>query len=158
MPGVLRCRAPEQTNAGAPHRMGCDDGAVWQRPGRTAPRSIRILVGVLIAVFAYGGLVHVVQLALGGWPPYSWAPGWLAAYFTSLVVLDPLAAVLLWTGRAGGLYLGIVILVTDALANGYATYGLAVGPPVAKVSQAVISALALVALAAAGRIRPWLRW
>jgi hypothetical protein len=96
---------------------------MWRR-WQGVPRGILLAVAVLVAVLAYGGVVHVVQLAIGGWPPYRWAPIWLASYFTSLILLDPLAALLLWARRAIGLYLAILILATDAAANGYAVYSL----------------------------------
>jgi hypothetical protein len=118
------------------------------------PRGVRAVVAVLVVVLGYGGVVHVVQLAGGGYP---WAPPWLAAYFVSLTLFDPLAAVLLWARRASGWYLAVLVLVTDAVANGYATYVLPMGSPAARVAQAVISVLALGALAATGHVRPWLR-
>jgi hypothetical protein len=101
--------------------------------------------------------VHVVQLATGSWPPYAWAPAWLAAYFASLTLFDPLAAGLLLARRASGLYLGSLVLVTDAAANGYATYGLDEGGGAARLAQAAISALALGSLLVLRRARPWMR-
>lgn len=121
------------------------------------PRPIRWILGAQIVVLSYGGIVHVVQLATGGWPPYAWAPGWLAAYFTSLTLLDPLAAALLWSRRAAGLYLSAFVFVTDAAANAYATYGLHMASGMAVVSQAVITAIAIAVLVTARRVRPWLR-
>lgn len=134
----------------------------WGRGWRGVPGRIRCTIGVGVAVLGYGGLVHVGQLVAGGWPPYPWAPAWLAAYFTALTVCDPLAAVLLWLRRAAGLHLAILVLVTDALANAYALYGLSGhgssdGIAVARLSQAVVSVMAVCALAAAPRLRPWLR-
>ena len=107
----------------------------------------------LVAVLAYGTVVHVVQLF--SWPPYPWAPGWLAAYFVSLTVFDPLAAGLLLARRAAGLYLAIAVLASDALANGYAVYGPAGADTgtAARVGQAVISLLAVATVICA----PWLR-
>lgn len=110
---------------------------------------------VQTSVVAYGGVVHLVHLA-GGWPPYPWAPTWLAAYFVSLTVLDPLAAWLLLDRRRTGLYLAACVLVTDALANGYASYCLPVGTPASRVAQAVISCLAVGSLAVAYKARPWM--
>jgi hypothetical protein len=118
------------------------------------PRGVRAVVAVLVVVLGYGAAVHAVQLAGGGYP---WAPPWLAAYFVSLTLFDPLAAGLLWARRAGGWYLAVAVLVTDAVANGYASYVLPTGSVPARVAQAVISVLALVALAATRRVRPWLR-
>jgi hypothetical protein len=122
-----------------------------------APKTIRVVVGAQVAVLAYGGVVHVVQLATGGWPPYPWAPAWLALYFVALTVLDFLAAALLWARRTSGLYLSILILVTDAAANGYAVYGLPGAAEIARYSQAIISLLALAAVITAPRVRRWMK-
>ncbi|MGI5247141.1 hypothetical protein [Dactylosporangium sp. CA-139066] len=46
------------------------------------PRGARYIVAALIAVLSYGGVVHVFQITTGGWPPYAWAPPWLAALVT----------------------------------------------------------------------------
>jgi len=120
------------------------------------PRGVRFTVAAEAMVFAYGAAVHVIQLVAGGLRPYQWAPTWLAIYFTSLTLADPLAAALLWTRRASGLYLGGAVLVTDALANGYATYALPRGGTTAQISQAIISLMAIAVLASAPRVRPWL--
>jgi hypothetical protein len=128
---------------------------MWRR-WQGVPRSILLAVGVLVAVLCYGGVVHVVQLAVGGWPPYRWAPVWLASYFTSLTLLDPLAALLLWARRAIGLYLAILILATDAAANGYAAYNLPGATATARVAQALVSVLALASLIMAPRVRRWM--
>ncbi|MGW0230921.1 hypothetical protein ACWDWO_21640 [Actinopolymorpha singaporensis] len=58
-----------------------------------------------------------------GLHPYAWAPDWLNVCWTSLAILDPLAAILLVAGRRGGLDLACLIVVTDLTANFYATYG-----------------------------------
>ncbi|GGM54447.1 hypothetical protein ACFFX1_50960 [Dactylosporangium sucinum] len=113
---------------------------------------MRYVLGAQVAVLTYGGVVHVVQLATGGWPPYGWAPPWLAAYFVSLTLFDPLAAVLLLAARRAGVVLAATVLVTDAAANGWATYVLHTGGTTARVAQAVITLLAVGALVTA----PWL--
>ena len=111
-----------------------------------------------MAVFSYGTLVHVAQLATGGLDPYPLLPGWLAAYFVSLTVFDPLAASLLWLRCREGLALGCAVLVTDAAANGYANYVLdsSPGATAGRIGQAVITALAITLLAASPRLWPWL--
>jgi hypothetical protein len=137
---------------------GWDDG--WMRLGRWragVPRHIRLLVGTEAALLTYGGVVHVVQVLTDGWPPYAWAPGWLAIYFVCLTLFDPLAAALLLAGRPFGLYLGAAILVTDAAANAYADYGLTGTTLTNRIAQGAISILALAALLALPRIRPWMR-
>ena len=120
------------------------------------PHAVQLIAGVQILVLSYGTVVHVVQLVAAGFQPYSWAPTWLAAYFTSLTLADPLAAWLLWAGRIAGLYLAAAVLVTDAVTNGYAIYGLHGGTATARVSQAIISLLAVTALVTAPRIRRWM--
>ena len=114
---------------------------------------------VTAAVLAYGTVVHVLQLLAVGWDPYPSAPGWLAVYFVSLTVLDPLAAALLLLRRRAGLILGCAVLVTDAAANGYANYAIdaSVGLTVGRVGHAVITLLALALLVATPRLWPWLR-
>ncbi|GAB7049298.1 hypothetical protein [Catenuloplanes indicus] len=56
-----------------------------------------------------------------------------------------------------GLYLAAFVLVTDALANGYAGCCLPVGSPASRVAQAVISGLAAGSLLVAYRAAPWMR-
>ena len=86
-------------------------------------------------------------------------PTWLAVYFVSLTVLDPLAAALLVRRRRAGLVLGCAVLVTDAAANGYANYAIdaSVGLTVGRVGHAVITLLALALLVATPRLWPWWR-
>ncbi|WP_307872757.1 hypothetical protein [Paractinoplanes ovalisporus] len=109
-----------------------------------------------VVLFAYGTIVHVVQLAMGGYPEM---PGWLAAYFVSLTFLDALAVVLLLCRPAAGLVLGCFIMVTDAAANFYANYvvdnspGLTAG----RVGQAVITLLAVALVTLTPRTRQALR-
>jgi hypothetical protein len=117
---------------------------------------VRALIAGEVAVLAYGTVAHVYQLATSGGHPYPWAPTWLRAYFVALTVLDPLAAVRLARRRRGGLHLAVAVLVTDAAANGYASYALPVGTAASRVGQAVITVLAGVALATAAQVRPWL--
>src|SRR5438045_3595110 len=141
-----------------PHRRGWNDDRMCRGRWRDGvPRNVRLLVGIEAAVLAYGGFVHVVQLATGGWPPYAWAPPWLAIYFMSLTLFDPLAAALLLGRRPIGLYLGAAVLVTDASANGYADYGLFRATPTGVIAQGIISVFALAALLAVPRIRPWMQ-
>lgn len=103
--------------------------------------------------------MHLAQLIGSGFDPYPLAPGWLAAYFVSLTLLDPLAAVLLLQRRRAGLILGCAVLLTDAGANAYADYVLDPRPGITagRVGQAVITLLALALCAGAPRLWPWLR-
>ncbi|MFJ8582251.1 hypothetical protein [Micromonospora sp. NPDC093277] len=123
-----------------------------------APRWVRVAVVAAASVFAYGGVVHVIDLFGGRAGPPASTPAWLSLYFLSLTVLDPLAALLLALRRVEGLVLGCVVLTTDALANGYANYALdrAGGVTAGRIGQAVIAVLAVALVVTAPRIAPWL--
>lgn len=129
---------------------------MWRRGWSGVPGSIVVAIISEALVLAYGGVVHLFQLA-SGWPPYPWAPNWIAAYFTSLTLLDPLAALLLLARRTAGLYLAVFVMVTDAGANWYASYYLSHGTAAARLAQALISGLALASLLIAYQARPWMR-
>lgn len=122
-----------------------------------APVLVRRAALGLVLVLAYGTGVHLVHLA-GSWghpypTPPGWLPlpGWFRVYGVALTVLDPLAAVLLALRRRSGVALVVAVLVTDAAANGHVNYALdpAVGITAERVGQAVITLLALAAIAVA---------
>ncbi|MFG3582217.1 hypothetical protein [Micromonospora chersina] len=123
------------------------------------PRWVRVVVIAAVCVLAYGGIVHLGDL-LGVRPggPGASVPGWLMVYFTSLTVLDPLAALLLALRRIEGLLLGCVVLASDAAANGYANYVLDAAPGITpgRIGQAVVTVLAVALVAVAPRVAPWL--
>ncbi|SCG43327.1 hypothetical protein [Micromonospora humi] len=131
-------------------------------PGRwaDAPRWVRAVVVAAACVFAYGGVVHLGDL-LGVRPggPGPSTPAWLLLSFTSLTVLDPVAAALLALRRIEGLTLGCVVLASDAVANGYANYALDTTPGITpgRIGQAVITLLAVGLVAVAPTVAPWLR-
>ena len=113
---------------------------------------MRATVTVLVAVLAWGGLQHLLDFATGGLTPYAYAPTWLGAYWSALLVLDPLAAYLLARARRAGVVLAVAILVSDAAANGYAVHALGLGGPLAPAGQALVSVLALAALVMSPRL------
>ena len=117
-----------------------------------SPPAPAVLTGAAL-VFGYGTVVHVVQLAAGGLDPYPTMPTWLAVYFVALTVLDATAVVLLVRRPAAGLVFGAFVLVTDALANGWANYVVdqADGVTPGRIGQAVISALAVILIVALPR-------
>ena len=82
----------------------------------------------------------------------------MAAYFASLTVLDPLAAVLLVLRRRARPLLAGAVLAADAAANGDANSALdtSTGSTASRVGQAVITLLALALLAATPRLWPWM--
>lgn len=120
------------------------DGWRWQ------PTWLRVTALTFVALLAYGSVVHVVdvQLLAGYENPYPHHPGWLSAYFLSLTVLDPLAAVLLARRRRSGVALAVLVLVTDAAANAIANYVYddSGGVTAGRLGQAVITVLALAAV------------
>ena len=113
-----------------------------------APTLVRRAALALVLVLAYGTARHVFDLVDSGGSPYPALPTWLRLYFVSLTALDPLAAVLLALRRRSGVVLAVAVLVTDAAANGWASYVLHPVPG-GRVGHAVITVLALAALAVA---------
>lgn len=118
---------------------------------RGQPRWLRGVVAALVLLLLCGTAVHLVQLVAAGGAPYPGLPWWLRACFVSLTVLDPLAALLLLRRCRTGVVLVVVVLVTDALANGVADYAYDLGEGVTtgRVGQAVITLLALGSLVVA---------
>ncbi|MGW3607605.1 hypothetical protein [Micromonospora sp. NPDC005161] len=124
---------------------------------RDVPRAVRLAVSVAVLVFAYGTVVHLLQLFVPALRPQLTLPGWLTLYFVSLTLWDCLAALLLAARRVWGLALGCVVLVTDATANWYANYVLdpAAGVTPGRIGQAVITALAIALVALTPWLAPW---
>ncbi len=112
---------------------------------------MRVAATAVVLVLSYGTVVHVVQLVVSGLDPYPDLPGWLRTYFVTLTILDPLAAVLLAYRTRAGVALAVTVLLSDAVANGWANYVLdtAGGVTVGRVGQAVITLLAIGACAVA---------
>jgi hypothetical protein len=103
-----------------------------------------VRVGAIV-VFAYGAAVHSYDLIRGGLNAYADFPVWLGGYFTALVVLDAAVALLIGLRRRSGLVLGCSVLISDALANGYAAYIMNPDPgfTLSRLGQAIVSALAV---------------
>lgn len=120
----------------------------------SAPQSVRLIVLAILVILVYGTAVHVVQLVTSGFRPHPGVPGWLRTYFIALTVLDPLAALLVARCQRSGVALSVLVLVSDAAANGFANHVLdpAVGVTVGRVGHAVITALAFGVCAAAPRL------
>lgn len=118
---------------------------------RGQPAPLRAVVLLLVVALAYGTVVHLMQLLTSGGNPHPALPTWLSAYFVSLTVLDLLAAVLLARRHRAGVVLTVAVLVTDATANALANYAYdtTAGITAGRIGQAVITCLALAALAAA---------
>ncbi|WP_206325090.1 MULTISPECIES: hypothetical protein [unclassified Streptomyces] len=91
---------------------------------RHAPRWVAVSVsGIAAVLLLVGAVSHIIDILTHGLHPYAWAPGWLNLYWSSLALLDVLAAVLLIRGERRGVDLACVITTTDTAANWYAVYG-----------------------------------
>ena len=87
----------------------------------------RIALAVYILCFAIGTVSHALDFWVLGLRPYQGAPVVLETFWSSLVVLDPVAAALLLSGkRRAGLALAAVIMVCDVAANSYAFFVLGI--------------------------------
>jgi hypothetical protein len=60
---------------------------------------------------------HLLDLARGGWMPYTTYALGLNVFWTSLTFLDPLAIVLLLYRRRAGLCLALLIITVDVVVN-----------------------------------------
>ena len=72
--------------------------------------------------FLIGTTSHALDIFFNGWLPYEFRPLPWNIYWTSLVVLDPLAAVLIWIRERWGVVLGMGIMASNVLANGYTAF------------------------------------
>ncbi|MBX7481862.1 hypothetical protein [Qipengyuania qiaonensis] len=71
------------------------------------------------AGFIIGTATHTLDLINYGWLPYEFRPLPFNIYWTSLTLLDPLAALLIWVRESWGIALGIAIMASNVLVNGY---------------------------------------
>ena len=69
--------------------------------------------------FVIGTITHALDLFHLGWLPYDFRPLPWNIYWTSLTFLDPLAALLIWAKERWGVWLGIAIMSSNVLVNGY---------------------------------------
>lgn len=85
---------------------------------RGLPRWARWTLVVYLTGFAEGTCAHISDLVRGGIHAYAAFPHTsIRAYFLSLVVLDPLVAVLVGVVRRSGIWLGSVVITLDVAAN-----------------------------------------
>ena len=69
--------------------------------------------------FLIGTTTHTLDLITLGWLPYDFRPLPWNIYWTSLTVLDPLAAGLIWVRERWGVVLGAAIMASNIVVNGY---------------------------------------
>ncbi len=116
------------------------------------PRWVQAAATALVLLLTWGGLQHLLDFITGGRTPYAYAPRWLAAYWSALLLLDPLAAVLIARRHHAGLLLAPLILLTTHAANGYAIHALDLGGPLAPIGHGVVSVVAIASTALTPRL------
>jgi len=77
------------------------------------------LRGFCIVCFLGAGVRHLADVWQGGWLPYGEVPLWSNVFWTMLVLLDPLAAVLLALRSRLGAVLALLVMVADVAINSY---------------------------------------
>jgi hypothetical protein len=70
-----------------------------------------------VSAFAVATICHVLDIARGGWMPYTQYALGLNVFWTSLTLLDPLAIALLLYRRRAGLCLALLIITVDVAVN-----------------------------------------
>lgn len=78
--------------------------------------TITILIIWTIA-FLIGAATHALDIWRSGWLPYRFAPLPINIYWTALLPLDLLAAVLVWIWRRAGIMLAVAIMLSDVAIN-----------------------------------------
>ena len=74
------------------------------------------------AGFLIGTVTHALDIFHNGWLPYDFRPLPWHIYWTSLVILDPLAALLIWLRERWGVVLGVAIMASNVLVNAYTAF------------------------------------
>jgi hypothetical protein len=94
-------------------------------PPRPTSLVEKIVLALYVLCFTTAAAFHAIDLIRWGWLPYTFAPAILNWFWALLTVADPLAVLLLLTGRRRmGLCFALVVMILDVAANGYAFFGL----------------------------------
>lgn len=72
--------------------------------------------------FLIGTTTHTLDLINYGWLPYDFRPLPWNIYWTSLTFLDPIAALMIWVRERWGIVLGVAIMASNVLVNGYTAF------------------------------------
>lgn len=86
---------------------------------KSYPIGVRLVLLIYVAAFTVGTTTHLNSLLHGWWLPHH---SLLNAYWTSLVVLDPLTIVLLLRTPRLGVLAAVLIMFTDVGINSAASY------------------------------------
>jgi hypothetical protein len=93
-----------------------------QKPDRWVRRAVW---SIWIAAFALGTYTHLWWVLYAGSIPHPDAPIWANLYWTSLMVLDPLAILLIVAGRArAAIVLALSIMISNVIIISWASFGL----------------------------------
>jgi hypothetical protein len=84
---------------------------------------VTVVCAIAAGLLLVGAVAHATDLLRHGLQGYDRAPRWLNLYWSSLALLDPLAAALLISGKRRGTDLTCAIMTTDLAAHAYAAYG-----------------------------------
>ena len=88
----------------------------------TRPKTAYWLSVVYTICLVGGGLNHWRDIWRGGWLPYRAAPLSINWYWSSLAVIDLIAAALLFLHTRAGVILTLAVIVSDVAVNSYAVY------------------------------------
>jgi hypothetical protein len=91
------------------------------------PAVVRWVVIIYAFCLTGAGLNHACDIINGGWLPYRSVCTALNWYWTSLTVVDLLAATLLFIQPKAGLLLTLAIIVSDVGINSYVRYSVIPG-------------------------------
>ncbi|MFD4863248.1 hypothetical protein [Streptomyces atratus] len=72
-----------------------------------------VVCATAVGLLLVGAVAHVTDLLHHGLQAYDWAPRWLNFYWSSLALLDLLAAAYLVSGKRRGIELACAIMTTD---------------------------------------------
>ena len=76
-----------------------------------------VLRWVCVLCFLGAACRHTSDIFFGGWLPYTWTALPINLFWTSLTVLDPLAALLLWCRPRLGAALALLLMFSDVGIN-----------------------------------------
>lgn len=96
-----------------------DDGA---DPAVARPAIPQIAKLIWSTGFLLAAGSHALDILSYGWLPYVFMPLGFNIYWTSLLFLDPLAALLIWFRTGPALLLGCLIIASDVLVNAWTAF------------------------------------
>jgi hypothetical protein len=89
---------------------------------------LNIIRSIWTLCFLVGAFNHARDIFYGGWLPYTYVNLPINLYWTALLPLDLLAALLVWTAPRTGAYLGSFIMISDVAINSWVVWGAGYGP------------------------------